>query len=103
VNDLDPNKTPPSSPLPPKPQPVSLKATTLVGLRWSAATQVGCQVLRLAVTVVLARILSPRDFGLAAMLFAFAGFVRVFTSSGFGPSIVQKQNLRAEHLNTIFG
>ena len=62
----------------------------------------GCQVLRLAITVVLARILSPRDFGLAAMLFAFTGFVRVFTSSGFGPSIAQKQNLRAEHLNTIF-
>lgn len=80
----------------------TLKARTLSALSWSATTQVSHQVLRFGISIVLARLLSPAEFGLFAMLAVFTGFVKQFGSLGFGASLVQKQNVRPEHLDTVF-
>jgi lipopolysaccharide exporter len=80
----------------------TLKARTLSALSWSAATQVSHQALRFGISIVLARLLSPAEFGLFAMLAVFTGFAKQFGSLGFGASLVQKQDVRAEHLDTVF-
>src|SRR6185295_4813970 len=55
-----------------------LRQSTLSGLKWSGAGQVVRQSLQVAISVVLARALSPQEFGLMGMLVVFTGFANVF-------------------------
>jgi PST family polysaccharide transporter len=52
--------------------------------------------------IVLARLLTPRDFGLVAMVTAFSLWVMNFGINGFTEYIIQKQYLYREEVNSIF-
>lgn len=52
--------------------------------------------------VILARLLSPRDFGLIAMITVITSFVNIFAELGFSAALVQKQDVRQEHLSSVF-
>lgn len=54
------------------------------------------------VSLVLARLLSPDDFGLMGMALAFSGFVEVFVDFGFGNATIQAKNITQEQLSTVF-
>ena len=56
---------------------------------WMGVGEVGIRVSRLLATVVLARLLSPEDYGLAAIVLMTTEFVRVFTRNGIGDKLVQ--------------
>jgi PST family polysaccharide transporter len=56
---------------------------------WMGAGELGIRFSRLLATVLLARLLSPRDYGLAAIVLMTSEFVRVFTRNGIGDKIVQ--------------
>ncbi|MBC8123121.1 MAG: lipopolysaccharide biosynthesis protein [Gemmatimonadaceae bacterium] len=56
---------------------------------WLGAAQLSNRVFRLAATVVLARWLSPSDYGLAAVVLTTNEFLTVFTRSGIGSKIIQ--------------
>lgn len=56
---------------------------------WMGVGEVGIRVSRLLATVLLARLLSPRDYGLAAIVLTSGELVRVFTRNGIGDKIVQ--------------
>ncbi len=56
---------------------------------WMGVGEVGIRVSRLLATILLARLLSPRDYGLAAIVLTSSEFVRVFTRNGIGDKIVQ--------------
>jgi PST family polysaccharide transporter len=75
---------------------------TLSGLFWmSLAT--GANVLSLlGVLVILARLLTPGDFGLAAAALMVIGCSAVFAEFGIGPAVVQRPELRPAHLGTAF-
>src|SRR5947209_13875463 len=84
-------------------QPIqSMTNRTLSGLFWmSLAT--GANVLALLlVGLVLARLLTPADFGLAAAALMVIGFSAIFSEFGIGPAVVQRPELRTEHLRTGF-
>jgi O-antigen/teichoic acid export membrane protein len=53
-------------------------------------------------TIVLARLLSPSDFGIAAVAFFFAQLASKLSSGGFGLSLVRIKELRPDHLSTVF-
>jgi len=53
-------------------------------------------------TVILARLLLPRDFGLLAMAALVATFLRIFASLGLGQRIVQRRDIDEEYLSTVF-
>src|SRR5437763_637875 len=75
---------------------------TLSGLFWmSLAT--GANVLSLLlVLVILARLLTPGDFGLAAAALMVIGCSAVFAEFGIGPAVVQRPDLRPAHVRTAF-
>lgn len=52
--------------------------------------------------IVLARLLMPRDFGLVAMVTAFSMWVMNFGINGFTEYIIQKKDITAEEVNSIF-
>src|SRR5713226_5920369 len=80
----------------------SMTNRTLSGLFWmSLATGVNFLSL-LLVLVVLARLLTPADFGVAAAALMVIGFSAIFSEFGIGPAVVQRPDLRPAHLSSGF-
>ena len=75
---------------------------TLNAIVWSSSSQAGQQALSFIIGVILARLLSPREFGLIAMVTVLTGFARVFAHLGLGAALVYKQDVRREHLSSVF-
>ena len=72
------------------------------GLLWKGASQVFGQVSQIVVAVVLARLLTPRDYGLAAMVLVFAGLVPIFSDLALGAALVQRRVLEERDRSTVF-
>lgn len=72
------------------------------GLAWKAGSQITLQISRMAVALVLARLLAPHDWGLAAMVLVVSGFVIVFTDSALGTALIQRRELLDEDRSTVF-
>ncbi len=58
--------------------------------------------LTLASTMVLARLLIPRDFGLLAMVFTIMGFLRVFKEAGLSTATVQREGITHAQVSNLF-
>jgi O-antigen/teichoic acid export membrane protein len=72
------------------------------GAKWSFASVVGRHVVTLVTTLVLARLLTPADFGLLAMAAVFVGFADLVRDMGTGSGIVQAEAPSAELLSSVF-
>ena len=72
------------------------------GVFWTAVQSLGVRLFSLVVFVVLARLLTPSDFGLLAMVGVFVGLGDVLVAQGFGTAITQRENLEPEHESTAF-
>jgi O-antigen/teichoic acid export membrane protein len=82
--------------------PDTIGARILSGVAWKATSQVTLQLTRMVVALVLARMLAPHDWGLAAMVLIFAAFVVVFTDNALGTALIQRRDLREEDKSTVF-
>lgn len=58
--------------------------------------------LQLGSTAILARLLTPADFGLVAMVAAFTGFVSLFKDLGLSMATVQRAEITHEQVSTLF-
>jgi len=65
-------------------------------------SRVGQILIQLGVTVVLARLVLPRDYGLIAMVTIFIGFAMQFVDSGLSAAIVQRKTITPAHLSAAF-
>jgi O-antigen/teichoic acid export membrane protein len=72
------------------------------GLAWKAGSQVTLQISRMVVALILARLLAPHEWGLAAMVLLFSSFVIVFTDSALGTALIQRRELNEEDRSTVF-
>ena len=57
---------------------------------WSAIGQYGTQALSFIGNVLIARVLSPEDYGLIALLALIIGLANTFTDSGFSDCLIRK-------------
>ena len=80
----------------------STTEAVVAGVRWSTFGQVLSQILRFCVSIVLARLLVPEDFGLLAMATVVTGFAAIFQSLGTTGIIVQKKETSPELLASLF-
>jgi O-antigen/teichoic acid export membrane protein len=80
----------------------SLKQQTVTGVIWSAGARAGIQTLQFGVTVILARLLVPEDFGLVAMIAVFTGFASLFVDFGLAAAIIQRKDIDERHLSSAF-
>lgn len=67
-------------------------------LGWMGIGELGIRLSRLVTTVLLARLLTPHDYGLAAIVLMTTEFIRVFTRNGIGDKIVQADSREVEDL-----
>jgi O-antigen/teichoic acid export membrane protein len=72
------------------------------GLGWKLVSQVAIQVTRLAVGITLARLLTPHEFGLAAMALVVTAFVIPFADMGLGAALVQRKTIDETDRSTVF-
>lgn len=79
-----------------------LKKKTISGFLWQLAQKMSSQTITLIVSIVLARLLSPEEFGLVAMTGIFLGIASVFATSGLGASLIQKKDIDEMDCNTVF-
>lgn len=80
----------------------SLRAKVFSGLLWSAIRVWGNRLGGLIIFLVLARLLSPTEFGIYAAIWAVLLFLEVFTEQGLADAIVQAQRIEPEQLNAAF-
>ena len=81
---------------------MSLKQKTVSGLLWSFIDTFAGQGLTLIVGIILARILSPREFGLIGMITVFIAVSESFINSGFSSALIRKKDCTNIDFSTVF-
>jgi O-antigen/teichoic acid export membrane protein len=79
-----------------------LKAKTIRGGLAGICAQGASFVLRAGSLMVLARLLSPKDFGLVGMVTAFTGILTLFRDFGLSSAAVQRATVTEEQISTLF-
>ena len=72
------------------------------GVAATAISQAVKVVMTMATTIIVARILTPSDYGVAAMVAPLMGLVLIFQNLGFTQAVVQARELDLEHCNALF-
>lgn len=80
----------------------SLKNKTVKGLGWSALDNIAKIGITFLVSIVLARILSPNEYGLIGILTIFISVTNFIVDSGFTNALIRKQNATDVDYSTIF-
>ena len=69
---------------------------------WRFAERCGAQLVSAIVSVILARLLMPADYGVVAMVTVFITVLNVFISNGLGNALIQKKNADDTDFSTVF-
>lgn len=80
----------------------SLKNKTVAGLSWSAIDSVASQGITFLVGLVLARLLSPTEYGLIGMITIFISISNTIVDSGFSNALIRKKDIENEDYSTTF-
>lgn len=80
----------------------TLKEQFISGISWTFLGQFCNQVISLLVTVVLARLLSPTEFGLVGMVTVFTGFAKILIDFGLGNALIYKDDVNEIDKSTVF-
>lgn len=81
---------------------MSIKQKAIKGVFWSGIQNWGSQAGSLIIFLILARLLSPADFGLIALANTLLAFFNIFIEQGFTFALIQRQEIESEHINTAF-
>ena len=79
-----------------------LKKKTLSGMIWSFVQRFGTMAISFVSNIVLARLLTPDDYGTIGMLMIFIAVANTFVDGGFGSALIQKKEPTQEDYSTIF-
>lgn len=80
----------------------TLKSKTISGLFWSFLDNVFNYLIAFVIGIVLARLLSPDDYGLLGLIAIFTAISNVFINSGFSSALIRKKVPTANDYNTVF-
>lgn len=80
----------------------SLRNKAVKGVFWSAVERFSVQGFQFALSIIIARLVSPSDFGLIAMLSIFIAIAQTFVDSGFSNALIQKKDRTEVDFSTVF-
>jgi len=78
------------------------KDSALAGVAWAFAERILAQVVSLVVSIILARLLLPSEYGIVALVMVFITIANVFVSYGLGDALIQKKDADARDFSTVF-
>lgn len=81
---------------------MSLKNKTISGLKWSFTDTLANQIVQFVIGLVLARLLSPGEYGIIGMAMVFIAISETFVDSGLSQALIRKQDCSEEDYNTMF-
>jgi len=80
----------------------SLKQKTISGITWSFIDNFSNLGIQFIIGIILARLLSPKEFGLIGMITVFMVISQAFIDSGFSNSIIRKKDCTQIDYSTVF-
>lgn len=80
----------------------SLKHKTVKGVVWSSVERFSVQGIQFLVMIVMARLLTPKDYGLVGMVAIFIAVAQSLVDSGFSQALIRKQNRTETDNSTVF-
>ena len=80
----------------------TLKQKTIKGISWNLIDRFGNQFIKLIISVILARLLTPEDFGLIGIIMITFALSQVFITGGFGEAFIQKKEVTDLDACTVF-
>lgn len=80
----------------------TVKHKAVLGIFWRMGEQGGRQIIQFVVSVILARLIAPDQFGMIAMLGVFTSLAGVFVDSGFANALIRKNNRTQIDCSTIY-
>ncbi|MDF1576044.1 MAG: lipopolysaccharide biosynthesis protein [Bacteroidales bacterium] len=81
---------------------MSLKEKTVSGIFWSAVDSFANYGIHFIVGIVLARLITPKEFGLVGMITIFISISTTFIHSGFSSALIRKNDCTQEDYSTVF-
>ncbi len=81
---------------------MSIGGKTIYGVFWSIGQELGSKVISFVITIILARLLSPAEFGLIAMLFVFIAVGNALLDGGLTSSLIRTPELSQKDCSTVF-
>lgn len=79
-----------------------MKNKIFSGFFWKFNEQISSQIVTFILSIVLARILTPKDYGIVALINVFITLADVFVTSGFGSALIQKRDADDVDFSTMF-
>lgn len=80
----------------------SEKKQVIQGAFWKFAERIAAQLVSLVVSIVLARLLSPTEYGTISLVMVFITIANVFVNSGFGQALIQKKDADSLDFSSVF-
>ena len=81
---------------------MSLRQRSTSAAYWSALESAARTGVQFVISLILARLLTPADFGAVAMLALFVSLALIFVDSGFGAALIQRQDVTEEDKASVF-
>lgn len=81
---------------------VSEKNQVIQGAFWKFSERIAAQIVSLMVSIILARLLSPSEYGTISLVMVFITIANVFVSSGFGQALIQKKDADSLDFSSVF-
>lgn len=80
----------------------SLKSQAVKGVVWSAVERFSVQGIQFVLSIIIARLVAPSEYGLIAMLGIFLAIAQTFIDSGFSNALIQKKDRTEVDFSTVF-
>ena len=79
-----------------------IKRKAVYAVKWNFISQILRIIFKFGIMVVLARLLTPNDFGLMAMIFVITDISYIFIDSGFNSALIQKKQVSQNEYSSVF-
>ena len=80
----------------------SLKSKTAKSVLWSAIERFSVQGIQFLLSIIIARLVLPSDYGMIAMVVIFLSIAQTLIDSGFSTALIQKQDRSDKDYSTVF-
>lgn len=78
------------------------KKNVIINMLWRFAERCGSQGINFIVSIILARVLSPNEYGTVALVTVLIDILQIFVNSGFPSALIQKKEATALDFSTMF-
>jgi teichuronic acid exporter len=80
----------------------NLKAKTINSLKWSTIEKFSSSIVQFSLGILIARLLTPADYGLIGMLTIFIALSQAIIDGGFSTALIQKKEVSSREYSSVF-